>query len=158
MDLNDVETIDVKALHGVDSLTVNDLSGTDVTQINVNRVGTIGGTAGDGAADKVIVNATSGADVIDAGAGTSATVVGLGKSRRRTPKARMIRLLSTLSTGTTSSRRPHCRLESSSSRSTPAQAMTSCSAARERMLFWAAMATNIVLGEQWERRRVPRRR
>ena len=32
MDLNDVESIDVKALGGADTITVNDLSGTDVTQ------------------------------------------------------------------------------------------------------------------------------
>ena len=33
MDLNDVETIDAKALGGADTLTVNDLSGTDVTNV-----------------------------------------------------------------------------------------------------------------------------
>src|SRR3954453_20863218 len=33
MDLNDVETIAVKALGGADTLTVNDLSGTDVTNV-----------------------------------------------------------------------------------------------------------------------------
>ena len=32
MDLNDVETIDVNALGGADTITVNDLSGTDVTE------------------------------------------------------------------------------------------------------------------------------
>ena len=32
MDLNDVETIDLNALGGADTLTVNDLSGTDVTE------------------------------------------------------------------------------------------------------------------------------
>ena len=34
MDLNDVESIDVKALGGADNLTVNDLSGTDVTNVS----------------------------------------------------------------------------------------------------------------------------
>ena len=36
MDLNDVETIDAKALGGADTLTVNDLSGTDVTDVDAD--------------------------------------------------------------------------------------------------------------------------
>src|SRR5262245_50559029 len=78
MDLNDVERIDVNALGGTDTVKVNDLSGTDVTEVNVNLAGTIGGTAGDGAADTVIVDGTKGADVIDVvGAGSSVSVLGL---------------------------------------------------------------------------------
>jgi Ca2+-binding RTX toxin-like protein len=78
MDLDDVEKIDLNALGGIDQLTVNDLSGTDVTEVNVDLAGTIGGTAGDGAADTVIAQATAGNDVIDVvGAGTSVSVLGL---------------------------------------------------------------------------------
>jgi Ca2+-binding RTX toxin-like protein len=78
MDLNDVERIDVNALGGVDALTVNDMSGTDVTQVTVNLAGVIGGTTGDAAADTVNVIGTNGGDIIDVfGAGTSAAVVGL---------------------------------------------------------------------------------
>jgi Ca2+-binding RTX toxin-like protein len=78
MDLNDVERIDVNALGGTDTVTVNDLSGTDVTQVNINLAGTIGGTAGDGAADTIIVNGSNGADIVDVfGAGTSVSVLGL---------------------------------------------------------------------------------
>ncbi|HEY7188653.1 MAG TPA: calcium-binding protein, partial [Vicinamibacterales bacterium] len=78
MDLNDVERIDLNALGGTDTTTVNDLSGTDMTEVNVNLAGTIGGTAGDGAADVVIVNASNGGDVVNVvGAGTSVSVVGL---------------------------------------------------------------------------------
>ena len=78
MDLDDVEAIDLNALGGVDTLTVNDLSGTDVTEVNVSLAGTIGGTAGDGAADMVIANGTNGDDVVDVvGAGTSVSVLGL---------------------------------------------------------------------------------
>jgi Ca2+-binding RTX toxin-like protein len=78
MDLNDVELIDVNALGGPDTLTVNDVSGTDLTAVNVNLAGAIGGSAGDGQADTVIVNGTNGADIIDVvGAGTSASVIGL---------------------------------------------------------------------------------
>ena len=78
MDLNDVEKIDLNALGGTDTVTVNDLTGTDVTEVNVNLAGTIGGTAGDAAADVVIVNGTNGNDIIDVfGAGTSVSVLGL---------------------------------------------------------------------------------
>src|SRR5687768_3014588 len=77
MDLNDVETIDLNALGGTDTLTVNDLSGTDVTTVNVDLSGTIGGTAGDAAADVVITNATNGNNTIDVvGSGTSVSVLG----------------------------------------------------------------------------------
>jgi Ca2+-binding RTX toxin-like protein len=78
MDLNDVEVIDLNTLGGTDTTTVNDLSGTDVIEININQAGAIGGTAGDGAADVVIVNGTNGNDIIDIfGAGTSTSVLGL---------------------------------------------------------------------------------
>jgi Ca2+-binding RTX toxin-like protein len=78
MDLNDVEAIDLNTLGGTDTTTINDLSGTDVVEININQSGTIGGTAGDGQADIVIVNGTNGDDIIDIfGAGTSYAVVGL---------------------------------------------------------------------------------
>ncbi len=78
MDTDDVEVVDLNALGGADTVTVNDLSGTDVVEVNVDLAGTLGGTAGDGAADVVIVNATNGDDIIDVfGAGSSVSVVGL---------------------------------------------------------------------------------
>jgi Ca2+-binding RTX toxin-like protein len=78
MDLDDVEVIDLNTLGGTDTTTINDLSGTNLVEVNVNQSGTIGGTAGDGAADVVIVNGTNGDDIIDVvGAGTSASVLGL---------------------------------------------------------------------------------
>ena len=78
MDLNDVETIDLNTLGGPDTTIVNNLTGTDLTEINVNQSGTIGGTTGDAQADVVIVNATNGNDIIDVfGAGTSVAVLGL---------------------------------------------------------------------------------
>jgi Ca2+-binding RTX toxin-like protein len=61
MDLNDVEHIDFNALGGADNIVVGDLSGTDVTQVNLHLAGA--GGAGDGSADTVIVNGTSGDDV-----------------------------------------------------------------------------------------------
>ena len=63
MDMNDVETIELNALGGSDLVTVNDLSQTDVNLVNIDLAAT-GGTAGDGAADTVTVNGTSGDDVI----------------------------------------------------------------------------------------------
>jgi Ca2+-binding RTX toxin-like protein len=78
MDTNDVEVVDLNALGDSDTITVNDLSGTDVTRLDGDLAGTFNGTAGDAAADTVIVNGTDGDDVIDVlGAGTSATVTGL---------------------------------------------------------------------------------
>ena len=78
MDLDDVESIDLNALGGADTTTINDLTGTDLVEVNINQAGALGGTAGDAQADTVIVNGTNGADVIDIfGAGTSASVVGL---------------------------------------------------------------------------------
>jgi Ca2+-binding RTX toxin-like protein len=78
MDLNDVEAIDLNTLGNTDTTIVNDLSGTDLTEININQTGTLGGVTGDGQADVVIVNGTSGNDIIDVfGAGSSVAVVGL---------------------------------------------------------------------------------
>src|SRR5262249_42631353 len=62
MDLNDVERVDFNALGGADMITVNDLSGTDLTEVNLNLQAGAGG--GDGAADTVIVNGTNGNDQI----------------------------------------------------------------------------------------------
>jgi Ca2+-binding RTX toxin-like protein len=78
MDLNDTEAITFNALGGADAITVGDLSGTDLTEVNLNLAGTIGGTAGDGAADSVTVFGTSGDDVIQAaGDASGVSVFGL---------------------------------------------------------------------------------
>jgi Ca2+-binding RTX toxin-like protein len=75
MDLNDVEILDTRALAGSDNLTVNDLSGTDVTRVNWD-LGVNG--LDDNAADNVIVNATNGDDVgVVAASGSNAAVIGL---------------------------------------------------------------------------------
>ena len=78
MDLNDVEKVTVNALAGTDTLTVNDMTGTEVTEVNVNLAGTLGGLAGDAAADTVTANGTNGGDIIDVfGSGSSVAVLGL---------------------------------------------------------------------------------
>jgi Ca2+-binding RTX toxin-like protein len=75
MDLNDVERIDFNALGGADTVTLNDLSGTDLTQINTDLAA---GGVGDGSADTIVVNGSNGNDTINvSGAGTSASVAGL---------------------------------------------------------------------------------
>ena len=78
MDVNGVEQVNVAALGGADTLTVNDLSGTGVTDVNLDLAGTPGSGTGDGQADTVIVNGTAAADSITiSGAGSTAVVAGL---------------------------------------------------------------------------------
>ena len=76
MDTNGVEQVDFNALGGADTVTVNDLTGTDVTRVNVD-LGVAGGAA-TGRPTRVIVNGTNGADAIKvAGGNGNATVSGL---------------------------------------------------------------------------------
>jgi Ca2+-binding RTX toxin-like protein len=76
MDLDDVESIVAKALGGTDSLTVNDLSGTDAVNVVADLAAPGGGN--DAAADNVVVNATNGDDVVTVtGAGANTQVTGL---------------------------------------------------------------------------------
>ncbi|MGC2316996.1 MAG: calcium-binding protein [Bradyrhizobium sp.] len=78
MDLNGVERIQLAALGGADTITVNDLTGTDVKQVAIDLSGMPGSGQGDGQADAVTVNGTAGADrIIVAGSGTSIEVNGL---------------------------------------------------------------------------------
>jgi len=78
MDTHRVEQIDFNALGGADAITVNDLSHTDVRNLNLDLAGTLGGTAGDGQTDSVTVNGTNGNDAITAaGDSSDVTVSGL---------------------------------------------------------------------------------
>ena len=78
MDLNGIEHIQLNALGGADNITVNDLSGTGVTQVAIDLASPPGSGAGDLAADSVTVNATKGDDVIEVlGQDGSLTVAGL---------------------------------------------------------------------------------
>jgi Ca2+-binding RTX toxin-like protein len=78
MDLNEVESMELNVLGNTDTIIVNDLAGTHVTEINIDLAGTIGGSAGDALADAIIINGTSGDDTIDiTGSGTSVSVLGL---------------------------------------------------------------------------------
>jgi Ca2+-binding RTX toxin-like protein len=75
MDAAGVEAVDVRAVGGADTLNVDDLTGTGVTEVEGDLAGTLGGSAGDAQADVVRVNGTSGVDDFDIlGSGTSASV------------------------------------------------------------------------------------
>jgi Ca2+-binding RTX toxin-like protein len=78
MDLNGVEGINFNALGGADNITVNDLTGTDVTAVNLDLASPPGSGTGDGQADTVVVNGTNGADAVTvAGDASGTTVIGL---------------------------------------------------------------------------------
>jgi hypothetical protein len=78
IDAHGIEGVDFNALGGADTVTVNDLTGTDVKSVNVDLAGTLGGTSGDGQADRVVVNGTSLNDAIAAaGDASGVTVSGL---------------------------------------------------------------------------------
>jgi Ca2+-binding RTX toxin-like protein len=64
MNMDDVETIDFNAFGGADTVTINDLSGTDVKQVNVDLAASPGGTTGDAQDDTIIINGTAGDDTI----------------------------------------------------------------------------------------------
>ena len=83
MDLNDFEALDVNALGGTDSVTINDLAGTGLTDVTVDLAAAIRGTAPDDAADTVQVEGTAGIDTIAATAnGGAVDVNGLAASVR----------------------------------------------------------------------------
>ena len=64
MDLDDVERLEVEALGGADTIIAGDVSGTDLTTTDVDLEGVLGGAAGDGQPDSVVVTGTNGDDAI----------------------------------------------------------------------------------------------
>jgi Ca2+-binding RTX toxin-like protein len=79
MDLNGIEHIQLNMLGGADTVTVNDLSGTDVNQVAIDlSAAPAGSGTGDGAADTVITNGTANDDKINVvTSGSSIVVKGL---------------------------------------------------------------------------------
>src|SRR5262249_54333164 len=65
MDLNGVESIELRPLGGADNIVVNDLTGTDLTHIELALRASTGGV--DGQADSITINGTEGADNIAVG-------------------------------------------------------------------------------------------
>jgi Ca2+-binding RTX toxin-like protein len=83
MDLNDVEALDVNALDGTDSVTIGDLAGTGLTDVNVDLSNSPGSDFSDGVADTIQVDGTAGIDTIAATAnGGAVDVTGLAASVR----------------------------------------------------------------------------
>ena len=64
MDTAGVERVDFNALGGPDSITVSDLTGTDVGTVNLDLASTLGGGQGNGQADHVLVEGTNDGDRI----------------------------------------------------------------------------------------------
>ena len=78
MDTGGVEFVVFNALGGADNVTVGDLTGTDVTSVDLNLAGALGGTTGDGQTDRVVVNGTNGDDAVTvAGGAGNVNVSGL---------------------------------------------------------------------------------
>jgi Ca2+-binding RTX toxin-like protein len=77
MDVNDVETVQLKTQGGVDNVRVNDLTGTDVKLVAIDLAAT-GGTTADGQFDGVTVDGSGGKDAINiALVGSTISVTGL---------------------------------------------------------------------------------
>src|SRR5262249_34474855 len=78
MDTGGVERVAFNALGGADAVTVGALTGTDVTNVDLNLASTLGGTTGDGKPDTVEVDGTNGNDALTvAGGPDDVTVSGL---------------------------------------------------------------------------------
>ncbi|MGI0484827.1 hypothetical protein ACN4EK_05260 [Pantanalinema rosaneae CENA516] len=75
MDTNSVEQVDLNALGGSDTITVNDLTGTDVKLVNINLAGTLNSSTADGVSDTTIVNGRSSQDTIQISSATTDIVV-----------------------------------------------------------------------------------
>ncbi len=83
MKLNDFEALDVNPIGGGDTVTINDLAGTGLTDVTVDLAGSIGSDFSDGVADTVQVEGTAGIDTIAASAnGGAVDVAGLAASVR----------------------------------------------------------------------------
>ncbi|WP_428659275.1 beta strand repeat-containing protein [Reyranella sp.] len=76
LDLDDVETLEHRALGGADNVRIHDLSGTDTTLVKVDLAATVGGSVGDAQADRVSVDGTAGADTVTVTAAGGVTSVG----------------------------------------------------------------------------------
>src|SRR2546430_17564144 len=85
MDAVGVEFVPFNALGGADNVTVNNLTGTDVTSVDLDLAGALGGTAGDGQVDHVVVNGTNGDDAF-----TVAGVVGDVNVSGQTPTVELL--------------------------------------------------------------------
>jgi Ca2+-binding RTX toxin-like protein len=78
MDTDDVERIDVGSRGGADEIVVNDVSGTDLTEVRTDLSALGDGGAADASTDTVVATGTNGDDqVFVSGSGSQAEVTGL---------------------------------------------------------------------------------
>jgi len=85
MNLDDVEILDLHALGGADTVTVNDMTGTRMRQADIDLSAAGNSGAGDLLADLVTVNGTNKDDVVNVvGQGTQVDVSGLRTETRIT--------------------------------------------------------------------------
>jgi Ca2+-binding RTX toxin-like protein len=75
MDVDGIEHVRITAAGGADTITVNDLSGTAVTQVALDLSAPAGSGQGDGASDTVIVNGTLGDDTISVASGAAGVTI-----------------------------------------------------------------------------------
>lgn len=75
LDADGIEQFDLHTLGGADSVTVNNLAGTALVEINIDLEGTLGSANGDGQPDAVTVAGTPSPDTIDIGADAGEVVV-----------------------------------------------------------------------------------
>jgi len=77
LDVDGIEQVDINALGGTDNITVNSLSGTAVTQVNVDLAGSLGGNTGDTQPDTVSIVGTAAAETFNVSADAGFVVVDL---------------------------------------------------------------------------------
>jgi Ca2+-binding RTX toxin-like protein len=75
MDVGSVEQVNLVTLGGADTITIGNLSGTGVNQVNIDLAAPAGSGVGDGQPDTIIVKGTDGADVVAIVGGASGVVV-----------------------------------------------------------------------------------
>ncbi|HEY6992736.1 MAG TPA: calcium-binding protein, partial [Xanthobacteraceae bacterium] len=75
MSTDGVETMDVHTLGGADTVTIGDMSGTAVDEVHVDLAASVGGGTGDGQDDTIVINGTSGDDVISLSIENGALVI-----------------------------------------------------------------------------------
>ena len=120
MDTAGVERVDFNALGGADLATVNDLSGTDVSDVRLDLAATLGGATGDGQTDRVDRqrHQRQGHDHRPAGTRPVSPSQACRRSWRFSTRSRPTSSTSTASPATTRSTPPGLRPALSRSRST----------------------------------------
>jgi Ca2+-binding RTX toxin-like protein len=74
MDINGIERVQIAASGGADTIAINDLTGTGITQVAID-LAAAGSTYGDGQTDQVLINATAGNDFITVNSGGGVVTV-----------------------------------------------------------------------------------